>query len=151
MTIWCLTNRFEACSIADMPAMCFTLMISQLSNLIAAVAMLFAMAFLCSCTSPISDPAKLRTIESEARLLMVDHPVSPSNAGVDIPMNRWPPGIAGLKPEAVAVNHWGVDITVRADMDGGYGYAVPKNRRDLPMPAKCYSELQHSVFWHGPC
>jgi hypothetical protein len=134
-----------------MPAMCFTSTMSQLRNLIAAVAMPFAIAFLGSCTSPISDPATLRAIESEARSLMMNHPVSPSNEWVDIPMNRWPPEIAGLKPEAVAVHHWGVDIMVKPNLDGGYGYAVPKNKRDLPMPAKCYSELHQGVFWHGPC
>lgn len=131
--------------------MCFASKMGRLRNLIAAVLAPFADAFLCSCTSPISDPAKLRTIESEALLLMTDHPVSPPNEWVDIPMNRWPPGIAGLKAEAVAVHHWGVDIVVRPDIDGGYGYAVAKNERDLPMPAKCYSELYQGVFWYSPC
>jgi hypothetical protein len=119
-------------------------------NLVAAAAP-FAIAFLSGCTSPISDPATLRAIESEARSLIIEYPVSPPNVWADIPMREWPPKMASLKPDAVTVHRWGVDIMVKPGIDGGYGYAVPKNQEDLPMPAKCYSELRQGVFWHNPC
>jgi len=131
--------------------MCFIAAMGRSRNLNAAVAVPFATAFLSGCTSPISDPVMLRALEGEVRSLITDYPVSAPNGLVDIPMNRWPPKIAGLKPEAVTVYRWGVDIMVKPGLDGGYGYAVPKNQEDLPMPAKCYSELRQGVFWHGPC
>ena len=120
-------------------------------NFIAAVAVPFATAFLSGCTSPISDPVMLNAIEGEARSLIIDYPISLPNGWVDIPIRRLPPKIAGLKPKTVTVHRWGVDIMVKPGLDGGYGYAVPKRQEDLPMPAKCYSELRHGLFWHGPC
>jgi hypothetical protein len=131
--------------------MCFTLTMGQLRNLIKADTMSFAILLLGGCTSPIADPVRLGAIESEARSLIADHPIRPPNEWVDIPMNRLPPTIAALGPEAVAVHHWGVDIMMKPHFDGGYGYAVPKNKIELPMPAQCYSEIHQGVFWHGPC
>ncbi|MDO7834948.1 hypothetical protein Q4610_07790 [Sphingobium sp. HBC34] len=66
-------------------------------------------------------------------------------------MNRWPPSITGLKPEAVTVHPWGVEIIMKPYFDGGYGYAVPNSKSDLPMPSSCYSEIQQGIFWYGPC
>jgi len=44
-----------------------------------------------------------------------------------------------------------VDINTRTFFDGGWGYNVPRSKRDLPMPADCYSEPIEGVFWHEPC
>lgn len=147
----CLSWQFQACPIADALSMCFNLAMSRSKNIIAAVGVSFATAFLSSCTSPISDPVMLRAIESEARLLITDRPLSPSVGQVDIPIRRLPPKIASLSPKAVTVSRWGVDIIVKPGFDGGYGYAVPQSPEDLPMPATCYSNLGQGVFWHGPC
>lgn len=131
--------------------MCFNSAMGRSRKTIAAVAVSFAAAFLGGCTSPISDPAMLRAIESEAQSLTTDRPVIPSDGWVDIPIRKLPPKIASLNPKAVTVHRWGVDIILKPGLDGGYGYAVPQRQEDLPMPAKCYSELGQGVFWHGPC
>ena len=147
----CLSTLFRACPIADTFAMCSTSAMCRSINLIAAVAVPFATAFLSGCTFPISDPVMLSAIESEARSLIVDYPISAPDGGVDIPMRKWPPKMASLKPQVVTVHRWGVDIMVKPGLDGGYGYAVAQNQKDLPMPANCYSKLRQGVFWHAPC
>ena len=70
---------------------------------------------------------------------------------MSIPRAQWPPAIASLKPAFVTVQEWGVDIDVKPYFDGGWGYQIPRNKRDLPKPAGCYSEPGPDVFWHGPC
>ncbi|WP_375186623.1 hypothetical protein [Sphingobium yanoikuyae] len=145
------STPFQTCPIADRLFMCSIPAMRRSRNLIAAVAVAFATALLSGCTSPISDPGKLRAIESEARSLMVDYPVSSPSGWIDISKRRWPPKMASLKPEAVAVHDWGIDIMMKPGLDGGYGYAIAQSQKDLPMPAKCYSELRQGVFWHIPC
>jgi hypothetical protein len=62
-----------------------------------------------------------------------------------------PPAIASLRPEFVTVYNWGVDIPIKLFFDGGWGYHVARDRRDLPMSDGCYSEVSQGIFWHGPC
>lgn len=131
--------------------MCFSLVKGRSTKTIAAVGVTFSTVVLSACTSPISDPVTLRAIEREARVLVSDRPQSLSVERIDIPEQRLPPKIASLSPKAVTVQQWGVDIIVKPGFDGGYGYAIPHRREDLPMPAKCYSDLGQGVFWHGPC
>jgi hypothetical protein len=114
-----------------------------------AIPILFTL--LISCTRPISDPVKLRAIKAEAQSLMAVHPVKAPAASSEIPKSQWPPAIASLQPQFVTVHQWGVDILIKPDFDGGWGYDIPRNKLDLPMPEKCYSEQSQGVFWHGPC
>ena len=109
----------------------------------------FALALLVlavgGCNRPISDPEALTAVRREALTLMKTHPLS------NVPERDWPTDIASLRPEAVTIQGWGVDITTKRHFDEGWGYDVPRNKADLPMPASCYSEPSQGVFWHGPC
>ena len=69
----------------------------------------------------------------------------------DVPPQKWPRAIAGLKPESVTVFGWGVDVVTKSGLDGGWGYQVPRRGADLPMPAGCYDEPVRGIFRHGPC
>jgi hypothetical protein len=120
-------------------------------SLIAALAIPLAFALLGACTSPISDPVKLRAVKREAQALMAHYPIKRPKDWTGVPISEWPPTIASLKPQSVTAHHWGIDIAVQQYFDGGWGYAVPRNNGYLPMPAYCYSEPCQSVFWHGPC
>jgi hypothetical protein len=100
---------------------------------------------------PTHDESVLRAIKTESERLVATHPIKPPAHWADIPKREWPPTIAGLRPFSVTVFEWGVDILVRPDFDGGWGYEVPRDKRDLPMPAGCYSEPGPGVFWHGTC
>ncbi len=103
------------------------------------------------CNRPVSDAELLSAIRAEAQRLMKTHPPEQPGKWKDIPKDQWPTAISSLHPEAVTVYVWGVDITTKAYLDGGYGYEVPRSKADLPMPAACYSEPSQGVFWHGPC
>ena len=108
-------------------------------------------ALLCSCAGPSHDEAVLRAIRAESERLMATHPIKATQGWVVVPKNEWPPVIASLHPFDVAVFEWGVGITIKPYFDGGWGYDVTRGKRDLPMPAGCYSEPSPGVFWHGPC
>ena len=101
----------------------------------------------------ISDPVRLRSVRSEAMDLMTRYatPRGSKSNFVSVPQNRLPAAIAALQAERVTVDAGMVDISIRSYFDGGWGYHIPKNRTDLPMPAECYSEPLSGVFWHGPC
>jgi hypothetical protein len=94
---------------------------------------------------------KLAKVRAEAYSLMKTHPAGPKSSWREIPKTDWPPSIASLKPKYVTVADGSVDIVTRPFFDGGWGYNVPRAKRDLPMPFECYSEPSKGVFWHGPC
>jgi hypothetical protein len=112
---------------------------------------LTALLLLISCARPDSDPEKLKAIGTEAQSLLIHYPLKYPRGWVDVPKDRWPPSITALNPEWVKVAEWGVDILIKADFDGGYGYHIPRQGHRLPMPPRCYSEQSKSVFWHDPC
>lgn len=114
-------------------------------------ATLAAVSILGGCNRPVSDGEQLRAIRAEAQMLMKKHAPTPPSRWKTIPKDQWPTAISKLHPEAVTVHLWGVDIMTKAYFDGGYGYAVPRSKADLPMPASCYAEPGQGVFWHGPC
>lgn len=114
-------------------------------------ATLALLVLLGGCDWPTYNPTKLKAIKVEAEALVANHPIKPPNHWVDVPKQQWPPTIAKLQPEFVTVHQWGVDITTKPYFDGGWGYQVAKNKRDLPMPEGCYREMYQNVFWHGPC
>ncbi len=112
---------------------------------------LAALALLSGCHRPTSDPVKLTAIETEAVALMAMHPATPPRHYTRVPKNQWPATIASLQPELVTVHKWGVDVLIKPHFDGGWGYHIVRQRRDLPMLDECYLEVSHGVFWHGPC
>ena len=120
------------------------------ASLLAAFAIL-ALALLNSCSLPTYDPEKQRAIRTEAQALMARYPISRAEQWADVSKGGWPPVIASLDPYRVTVHSWGVNIWVKPYFDGGWGYHVATNKRDLPLPENCYSELSQAVFWHGPC
>jgi hypothetical protein len=99
---------------------------------------------------PTHNQSELKAIKAEAQSLVATHPIKPKG-WVDVPKSEWPPVIASLQPYSVTVHTWGVDISIKPYFDGGWGYAVSRNKRDLPMLEKCWSEPGQGVFWHGPC
>lgn len=115
------------------------------------LALTITLATAAGCNRPISDADELKAIRTEAVALMQAHPPQPAWGYATIAKQDWPPAIARLRPEAVTVHTWGVDISTKAYFDGGWGYEVPRNKADLPMPTSCYSEPSNGVFWHGPC
>lgn len=110
-----------------------------------------SLALLGGCHRPISDQSKLNAVATEALSLMGTHPARPPQRFAEVRKSDWPASIASLRPERVVVHEWGIDISVKAYFDGGWGYHVARNRSDLPMPDGCYSQVSRSVFWHGPC
>jgi hypothetical protein len=117
----------------------------------AMIAALAALALLAGCAFPTRDQSKLKAIKAESEALMATHPIKPPKLWVEIPRSQETPIIASLQPYSVMVREWGVDILMKPDFDGGWGYHVPRDKRDLPMPAWCYSDLGEGVFWHNPC
>ena len=115
-----------------------------------ASAVLLVLAALGGCAWPTHDQSRLAEVKTEAALLVAQHPVNPQG-WADIPREQWPRAIASLGPRDVTVFRWGVDVTTKPYFDGGWGYDIPTDKRDLPMPAQCYSDLGQGVFWHGPC
>ncbi|WP_448662310.1 hypothetical protein ACG3SL_16815 [Sphingomonas sp. CJ20] len=117
----------------------------------AGLATLAAAALLSGCHRPISDPARLQELGAAAGSLRVTHPADAARHYSEVPKSEWPAAIANLHPERVVVHEWGVDVVIKSYFDGGWGYHVAEQRRDLPMLDGCYSEISKGVFWHGPC
>lgn len=116
-----------------------------------AIAIVSSILILRICNGPILDRAKLATMKADAHVLMRTHPAPATGEWADVPPGDWPHTIASLGPERVQVTGWGVNIATKSYFDGGWGYHIPRDGRDLPMPHECYSEPAAGVFWHGPC
>lgn len=108
---------------------------------------LAALALLTGCERPTHDPAALRAIRAEAKTLME---TQPADADTSLPESRWPRVIASLEPDMVQVYPWGVEITVTAYFDGGWGYFVPLDDRVPPEPAGRFSKLEPGIYWYHP-
>jgi hypothetical protein len=89
----------------------------------------------------------LKAIEAEAQALMIAHQ---TDAVVTVPKSYWPRAIATLGPEGVTVSRDGVEILMKPDFDGGWGYSVPRNEREPLEPAGRFSDLGQSVYWYHP-
>jgi hypothetical protein len=109
------------------------------------LAVVMALTFLTSCERPSASPADLKAIKAEAEMLMR---VQPRDATV--PRDQWPRAIAGLEPEFVMINQYGVHITTRAYFDGGWGYFVPRSEGVLPEPRGRFEELGQGTYWWHP-
>jgi hypothetical protein len=114
-------------------------------------AVLAALTLLTGCAFPTHNQSTLKAIKAESKVLMATHSIKSPKGWTEIPKNRLPPVIAGLQPYSVIINQGSVDILIRPDFDGGWGYEVPRNKRGLSMPIECYSEPSEGVFWHSPC
>ena len=132
--------------------MYFSLPLTRKRSLGAALAILVVVATLQGCPGPISDARKLRAIKAEAEALVAGLPDKPPRDQFGIvSKNYWPPAIATLEPHTLYVRPSGVHILTKPDFDGGWGYEIVRDRRDLGMPPECYWEMAEGVFWHGPC
>jgi hypothetical protein len=116
-----------------------------------ALAVLAALGIYSALPHPTHDETRLRAIAAESRQLILTYPVTPNARSVHLPRNAWPPVIASLKPESVAVRHGMVDITIKPFFDGGWGYGFAHDKQNLTMLVECWSALGHDVYWHGPC
>lgn len=118
---------------------------------VVAIAVLAAIAIYIAIPHPTWNQAKVKAIAVESQQLMAAYPVDPTEQSVEVPKDKWPPTIAGLKPYSVFVRHGMVDITTKPFFDGGWGYGFAKDKRNLTMLVECWSQLGHNVHWHGPC
>jgi hypothetical protein len=116
-----------------------------------AIAVLAALGIYSALPHPIDNETRLKAIAAESRRLIQTYPVGPNARSVHLPRNAWPPVIASLKPESVAVRHGMVDITIKPFFDGGWGYGFAYDKQNLTMLVECWSALGHDVYWHGPC
>lgn len=104
-----------------------------------------AFALLGGCERPTNDTATLGAINTEAHMLMRAHP-----AAAELTQAQLPPAIASLEPEFVMINPDGVHITTRANLDGGWGYFVPRRYENLPEPTARFEEVGQGVYWWHP-
>jgi len=113
-------------------------------------ALAIALIVLAGCTRPTTDQSTLKAIKAECRALMMMPPIE-GTTYPDVPKSRWPRVIASLKPEFVMILSRGVFITVKPYFDGGWGYFVPRSKRDAP-PAgdPQFSEVGQGVYWFHP-
>lgn len=138
-------------AIATAPRPCLHAVSDRKIGRALSLATLAAAAILGGCHRPVSDPARLRALEAAATALRRAYPVDAVRHHREVPRRAWPAAVAAFHPDRVVVHQWGVDVRVKAYFDGGWGYHIARQRRDLPMPDGCYSEVQPRVFWHGPC
>lgn len=125
---------------------------SRRRSLTVTLAILAVVATLEGCPGPTSDAHKLRAIKAEAEALMTSLPDNPPRDKFGgIPKSHWPPAIASLQPHSVYVRPSDVRILTKPDFDGGWGYEIVRDKRDLGMPPDCYWEMIQGVFWHPPC
>jgi len=90
----------------------------------------------------------LSAIKGEAHTLMLVYPVE--KGFLDLPRDRWPRVIASLKPEFVTVGQDGVDVMIKPDFDGGWGYFVPKEGKTPPFPPGSCTYVDEGVYWYRP-
>ncbi len=67
-----------------------------------------------------------------------------------VPKSQWPNVIRSLEPENVTIYSEGIEILMKPDFDGGWGYFVPRNSRQSPEPAGRFSEVSQGVYWYHP-
>jgi hypothetical protein len=115
------------------------------------IVVLAALGIYLAVPHPTRNDAELKAIAAASERLMAAYPLEGAQRYADVPKEKWPPAIAGLKPESVTVYPGMVDITTRPFFDGGWGYGFARNKRNLTMLVECWSELGYGVYWHGPC
>ncbi|HEX8442418.1 MAG TPA: hypothetical protein VF631_02090 [Allosphingosinicella sp.] len=113
-------------------------------------AALAALPLLSGCAWPTYSQSTLKAIKTESQLLMTANPIKPAERWTSVPQSQWPPVIASLHPYSVTVHQWGVHISIKPYFDGGWGYMIPRDKRDLPMPEACYSSLEKASSGMAP-
>lgn len=108
---------------------------------------LATVALLTACARPIYDQSTLKVIQTEAQTLIKN---TPMRASTTVPKSKWPQVIASLDPESVTVLTDGVDILIRRDFDGGWGYFVPINKQEIPEPKGRFAAVGQGVYWYHP-
>ncbi len=73
------------------------------------------------------------------------------SANRSLPPHQWPAGIMALRPERIIVRDRVVEIVAQSYFDGGWGYYVTTDPKDLPMPRECVDRIGPDIYWHGPC
>lgn len=117
----------------------------QRKSPVAVFAAVAALALVSGCERPTHDVVKLKAMKAEAQMLMKAHAVDTT-----ITRGRWPSTIASLEPKFVMIEPDGVHITTRASFDGGWGYFVPREERDVPEPVGRFEEAGQGVYWWHP-
>lgn len=110
------------------------------------LALLPILALLATCAQPTRDPSKIKAIRAESLELIA---AGPTGAFTTAPKGGWPPAIASLDPDSVSVEPDGVDIMIKPSFDGGWGYYIPRDERNVPRNPGT-SPLGHGVYWHRP-
>jgi hypothetical protein len=110
-------------------------------------ALAIALVPLSSCALPTHDRSVLKAIKAESLVILA---TGQTNTDLTIPKDQWPHTIASLKPKSVTVSSDGVDILVKPYFDGGWGYLIPRDARQLPDPAGRYEKLDQGVYWYHP-
>jgi hypothetical protein len=100
---------------------------------------------------PTRDQEKLKAVAAEAQRLIAANTEGLSTQEAELPKEQWPSAIASLQPYSVTIRPHMVDIATKPFFDGGWGYGFAPDKQDLTMLVECWSELGHSVYWHGPC
>ncbi|WP_176593433.1 hypothetical protein [Sphingobium sp. EM0848] len=97
------------------------------------------------CSGPTRDQSVLQAVHSEARTL-----TRATTSPVVLPKSQWPQAIASLEPENVTISSDGVDILMKPDFDGGSGYFIPSNDKELPEPKGRFAPVGKGVYWYHP-
>lgn len=116
-------------------------------SLVAGFATVAALTSLSGCERPTHDPSTLKAIRAESEILMK---VYRAEADAAVPQTRWPRSIASIEPQMVSINSDGVYITTKAYFDGGWGYFVPRQQRELPEPVERFEEVGQGIYWWQP-
>jgi hypothetical protein len=65
---------------------------------------------------------------------------------IHVPKSKWPRTSASLTPESVTIFRDGINILVKPGFDGGSGYFIPLNDKDMPEPEEQFQPLGHGVY-----
>lgn len=119
----------------------------RLPHCVLGLALLPLLALLAACAWPTRDEDTIRAIRAESLELMA---TKPTRAFETAPKGGWPPAIASLDPDSVSVDTDEVYILIKPSFDGGWGYYVPRDEKDVPQPGGPFTALGHGVYWYRP-
>ena len=108
---------------------------------------LATLALLTACVRPIDDQSTLKEIQTEAQILIKNTPIK---AAAAVPKSKWPKVITSLNPESVTVLKDGVDILIKPNFDGGWGYFIPVDLQEIPEPKGRFATVGQGVYWYHP-
>ncbi|MET0363116.1 MAG: hypothetical protein ABW169_00555 [Sphingobium sp.] len=106
---------------------------------------LITLFLMTGCSGPIRDQSTLQAVYAEAQALN-----RTTTSRIFLPKSQWPQAIASLEPENVTVSADGVDTLIKPYFDGGSGYFIPSNGRQLPEPKGRFEPAGKGVYWYHP-